>query len=405
MPRGHDQGPLASGTRVAARAQDWRVGVLGDSLSLPPFRQPVSASPASSARDTRLLRQGAGVGAYAALVCLLPPPAAAGGLRFARAELWPLGLALPVVFVILLATLRARARARVRYGVPLSERAATPLSRASLWTGILGLLWLAWMEPQLGEERVPVERRGLDVVFCLDTSRSMLARDMEPNRLERAKRDIRSLLPTLVGGDRVALLAFAGQTRLVVPPTHDIDSFEHLLERVDTDTVRIGGTDLAAALRRALELAETGEERTTAIVLLTDGEDLAGAGKQAAAEVRARGIVLYTVGYGSTRGSKILVQRDGEESFLRSDAGDEVVSAMDADSLRAMAEAAGGELVRADVVPLPLLELKAKRLDPMLQRTFDAGEEVAPKTRYQWVLIPCLLLLVCDMFVAGGRRR
>lgn len=340
-----------------------------------------------------------------AAALVLVPADAASGLRFARPDLWPLGLALPVVFLLVLAVFRARVRARARYGAAMAERAPAPAARAALWTGILALLWLAWMEPQLGEERVPVERRGLDVIFCLDTSRSMLARDMEPSRLARAKRDIKTMLPTLVGGDRVALLAFSGEPRLVVPPTHDIDSFAHLLDRVDTDTVRVGGTDLAAALRRALALAETGEERTTAIVLLTDGEDLAGAGKQAASEVRERGIVLHSVGYGSTRGSKILVPRDGEETFLRSDAGDEVVSTMDAESLRAMAEAAGGELVRADVVALPLLELKTKRLDPMLQRSFDAGEEVAPKTRFQWVLIPCLLLLVCDMFVAGGRRR
>ena len=279
----------------------------------------------------------------------------AAGLSWARPELWPVGLLLPVLWLAALAALRGRVRARRRYGALFAEQMPLPAARASLWTGIGACLWLAWMEPQLGEERVPIERRGLDVIFCLDTSRSMLARDLEPSRLERAKRDIRSLLPTLVGGDRVALLAFAGQTRLVVPPTHDIDSFKHLLERVDTDTVRVGGTDIAAALRRALELAETGEERTTAIVLLTDGEDLAGAGKQAATEVRLRGIVLHAVGYGSTLGSKILVAGEGEEGFLKSASGDEVVSSLDADSLRAMAEAAGGELVRADVVALPSL--------------------------------------------------
>jgi hypothetical protein len=115
--------------------------------------------------------------------------------------------------------------------------------------------------------------------------------------------------------------------------------------------------------------------------------------------------VLHAIGYGSTRGSKILVERKGEEAFLKSDTGDEVVSVMDADSLRAMAEAAGGELVRADVVALPLVELKRKRLDPMLQRSFDAGEEVAPKTRFQWVLLPCLLLLLFELFFAGGSKR
>jgi Ca-activated chloride channel family protein len=336
---------------------------------------------------------------------LAASPAAAGsGLTWARPHLWSVGLLVPLLWLLVFAVLRARVRARARYGAVFTERVPAPAARATFWAVIAACLWLAWMEPQLGEERVSVERRGLDVIFCLDTSRSMLARDLEPSRLERAKRDIRSLLPSLLGGDRVALLAFAGQTRLVVPPTHDIDSFRHLLERVDTDTVRVGGTDIAAALRRALELAETGEERTTAIVLATDGEDLAGAGKQAALEVKRRGIVLHAVGYGSTLGSKILVARDGEEGFLKSDTGDEVVSTLHADSLRAMAEAAGGELVRADVMALPLLELKQKRLDPMLQRSYQAGEEWAPKTRYQWVLILCFLFLMFELWSAGGRR-
>lgn len=326
-------------------------------------------------------------------------------LGFARPELWPVGLILPVLWLALFAVLRANARRRRAYGAPCAEVVPGAAGRSSIWTAVALCLWLCWMEPQLGEEHVAVERRGLDVIFCLDVSRSMLARDLEPSRLERAKRDVRTLLPTLVGGDRVALIAFAGEARLVVPPTHDLDSFRHLLEKVDPDTVRLGGTDLAAPLRRALDLAEAGEERTTVIALLTDGEDLTGAGKQAAAEVAARGVVLHAVGYGSTRGSKILVDRDGEESFLKSDKGDEVVSALDADGLRAMAEAARGDLVRADVVALPLLELKTKRLDPMLRRSFDSGEEITRKTRYQWVLLPCLLLLLVELYRAGGTRR
>ncbi len=326
-------------------------------------------------------------------------------ITFARPELWPLGFLLPGLWFVLFALLRANARRRRAWGTRCTEMVRSPAARSSVWTAIALCLWLCWLEPQLGEEHVAVERRGLDVIFCLDVSRSMLARDLEPSRLERAKRDIKTLLPELIGGDRVALVAFAGEARLVVPPTHDIDSFRHLLAKVDTDTVRLGGTDLAAPLRRALDLAEKGEERTTVVALLTDGEDLTGAGKQAAAEVATRGIILHAVGYGSTRGSKILVQRDGEESFLKSDKGDEVVSALDADGLRAMAEAARGDLVRADVVALPLLELKTKRLDPMLRRGFESGEEVTRKTRYQWVLLPCLLLLLFELHRAGGTRR
>ena len=106
------------------------------------------------------------------------------------------------------------------------------------------------MDPRWGDEQFAVERRGLDVIFCLDTSRSMLARDLEPFRLARAKQDIRAVLPAVRGGDRVGLVVFAGKARLWIPLTHDVDSFGGLLDEVDTDIVPVGGSDLAAALGR-----------------------------------------------------------------------------------------------------------------------------------------------------------
>src|SRR5690606_27545021 len=310
-----------------------------------------------------------------------------------------------LVFLAVRAGIGSVRVAIARYGARVVERPSSRNGRAALWTVVLGLGVLAWMNPQLGEERVPVRRRGLDIVFCLDVSRSMLARDVAPDRLERAKRDIRAVLPELVGGDRVALVAFSGEARLVSPLTHDLDAFRVLLESVDTDTVRVGGSDLASALRKAVDVTDPDEAATTVIVMLTDGEDLTGAGRQAAAEVRERGVVLHTVGYGSTRGSKITVTKEGSESFLRDRGGDEVVTAMDPDSLRAMAETAGGEFLRADVMPLPLNELKEKRLDGMVERAYDAGEEVVRRTRYQWVLLPMVLLLLVEFLIAGGVRR
>jgi Ca-activated chloride channel family protein len=326
-------------------------------------------------------------------------------LLWSRPRLWPALLLLPLVLAALWAALRGRARGRARYGAVLAEVVPVPWRRALNLTAVAALLLVAAMEPLLGKEDVAVERRGLDLVFCLDTSRSMLARDLQPSRLERAKRDIKAVLPELVGGDRVGLVAFAGQARLMVPLTHDLESFGHLLDRVDTDAVRVGGTDLAAPLQKALDLVEAGQEATSVVVLLTDGEDLAGAGLQAAHRVRERGIVLFAVGYGSTRGSKILIEADGQEAFLKSGRGDEVVSAMDADGLRRMAEATGGELLRADAMPLPLVELKRKRFDPRLARSYEAGSEMLHKTRFQWVLLPAWLLLLFEMAIAGGRRR
>jgi Ca-activated chloride channel family protein len=313
-------------------------------------------------------------------------------------------LALPLVWFVLWAGFRHVRAIGARYGAECGERPRTPANRATLWSAVLAFGFLAWLDPRYGTEQVQVERRGLDVVFCLDTSRSMLARDLEPSRLLRARRDIVSMLPELVGGDRVGLVAFAGEARLVVPLTHDLDSFRQLLAGVDTDTVRKGGSDLAAALRKALDLVEPGQESTTAIVLLTDGEDLTGAGRQAAAEVAARGVIVHTVGYGSTRGSKITVVDGERETFLQDNSGDEVVSTLDADGLRRLSGATGGEFLRADVMPLPLVELKRKRLDQALQRSYEAGEETLHKTRFQWVLLPAFLLLLIEILAHGGRR-
>ncbi len=325
------------------------------------------------------------------------------GLAFERAEWWPLLLLVPVLWWALWSVLRAARRGARTYGARCTERPRTPAARATLWTGLSALLLLTWIEPLLGEETVAVERRGLDVIFCLDTSRSMLARDLDPSRLARAKRDIESVLPRLVGGDRVGLVAFAGEARLVVPLTHDLDSFRHLLAPIDTDLVRLGGTDLATALRAALDVADEDEAQTTVVVMLTDGEDLTGAGRQAAAEAASRGVVVHTVGYGSTRGAKILVDDRGSSEFLRGGDGEEVVSVLDTEGLRAIARATGGEFVRADVMALPLVELKDKRMDPLVKRAYDAGEETVQKTRFQWVLLPAVVLLILELLRAGGR--
>jgi Ca-activated chloride channel family protein len=321
-----------------------------------------------------------------------------------RGELWPWLLALPVVCALAWALFDRTRAAVARYGAT-ADGAGRPLARAVRLTLLLALGLLAWMDPRWGDEPITVERRGLDLIVCLDTSRSMLAGDMEPTRLERAKQDVRAVLPRLTGGDRVALVAFAGDARIQVPLTHDLDAYRALLAEVDTDTVRTGGTDLAKALRKALELADPDNAKTTVVLLLTDGEDLAGAGRQAAGELAAKGLVVHAVGYGSKLGSKITVAENGGETFLRDAQGNEVVSRLDDESLRALAAATGGEFVRAEAMVLPLLQLHRERLAPMQKRAYDAGEETGKRARYQWVLLPLLALLLWELAMAGGRHR
>ena len=327
-------------------------------------------------------------------------------LLWVRPWLWPLCFCALAVLLVVAWSAHRRRRLSAEYGAPSLERPQQAWPTALLCAWLALLMALAAMEPLYGKEEVQIERRGLDVLVCLDTSRSMLARDVEPDRLGRAKLDIKSLLPKLVGGDRIGLVAFAGEAKLVVPLTHDLDSFRELLAGVDTDAVRKGGTDLGAALDKALAASDQGHERNSAIVLLTDGEDLGGEGKKVAQKCAARGIVVHAIGYGSTQGARIVLpmEQGRGESFLKSGSGEEVISSLDTDGLRALCAVAGGDFLRADVVAEPFVEVFEKRLARLEKRSYDTGQEVLHKSRFQWLLVPALLLALILVWTTGGRR-
>jgi Ca-activated chloride channel family protein len=255
----------------------------------------------------------------------------------------------------------------------------------------LTLVVLAALEPAWGRIQQEVERRGVELVVCLDTSRSMLASDLPPDRLSRAKKDIRALLPRL-SGDRIGLVAFAGDARVVCPLTHDFGAFEGLLDAVDTRTTRLGGTDLGAALRAALALLPREGAPSQAIVILTDGEDLAGQGAAEADRARARGVRVHAIGYGSVEGAKIPGRESGE--VMRDENGQIVVSRLDAQGLRQLTGAAAGTYLGGNDVSLPLVELFDKRVRPMQQRSFEREERSTRQARYQWALIPGFVLLL-----------
>ena len=302
---------------------------------------------------------------------------------------------------------RRRDRERLVHPVQLARflpgfsagRAVGRLSFAALATVLLGV---SLVGPVLGYTFREVTGTGIDLVVCIDTSRSMLARDVRPDRISRAKREVAGLLDVL-GSDRVALIAFAGDAREVAPLTHDRVALSSLLERVSPDENRLGGTSLASALERALELFDGRTGSNEAIVLITDGEDLAGEGLTVAATAKARGIRVFVVGVGTVEGGKIPVDRDGGgEAFLTDKQGAEVVTRMDRDSLRQLAEKTGGEFLAVDEHPTPLEALYEKRISRYEGREFVGGKERIPNDRYQW---PLFAALACMLGEAGLRER
>lgn len=318
-------------------------------------------------------------------------------------------LAAPALFVVGLWSLRARRRERellvdarhARRFLP-DFRSSAAIARVVLATLAMGLLALALTGPVRGYTARAVQRRGLDLVVCIDTSRSMLVRDLRPDRLTRAKREVSGLIERL-RGDRVALVAFAGDARDISPLTHDRTTLRELLERVDTEENIKGGTDLGAALNHALQLFDGRSGAHEAIVMLTDGEDLEGHGLEAARTAAERGIRVYIVGMASDGGGKIpQVDAEGRESFVTDEAGQEVVSALSGDTLAEIAHASGGEYVAATRSATPLEELYIARINRLEGRDLDGGVEYVPHDRYQWFLAAAV---VCMLVEAGLRER
>ncbi len=278
--------------------------------------------------------------------------------------------------------------------------------RALVAAGLL-LAALAVAKPVWGDTAQSVEQRGVDIVVCLDVSRSMLARDQAPTRLAAAQREIRTLAER-TRGDRLALVVFAGEARVAVPLTQDAESFAQLASRADTVSVGRGGTDLGAALEAALRAlaGTTGEHET--VLLLTDGEDHAERGLRVAERARERGIAVHCVGFGSALGSKIAVSADGGaggETFVRDAEGREVVSAMDPASLRRVADATGGAFVEAMDRPRALVELYDERIAPMARKAFEADEQRDRQDRFQWPLGAAFALWVLELALSDRRRR
>ncbi len=325
------------------------------------------------------------------------------GFSLLRGEWWFWLLAVPVLLFVALWGIAARRRDLRRLVAPrhldrLAPRASRwlALTRVLLATAATLFLALAIVGPVRGYSLRDVERKGLDLVICLDTSRSMLVEDLRPSRLERAKREIAGLLQMLEG-DRVAVLAFAGDVRFVAPLTHDRSTLSSFVATLSPKDNLLGGTNLGAALTKALELFDGRTGAHEAVVLLTDGEDLEGEGLKVAATAAERGIRVYVVGMGTAEGGKI---SDGSSGFVRDETGAEVISSLDSTTLERIADLTGGAYLSVSQAVLPLEEMYQKRMSRLEAQTLWAGRERIPHDRYQW---PLVLALFC-MVVEGTMR-
>ena len=293
------------------------------------------------------------------------------------------------------------AEAAVERLAPRGVRRA-PVARAIRVSAAVGLAALAYSGPRWGSGTDVVRTEGIDVVLAMDASLSMLAQDERPSRLERMKQDVRRFRASSPG-DRVALLAFAGRSYILSPLTSDDGALALFLDNLDPSIVGQAGTAMAPTIQQGVELLRAARGAAgRALVILSDGEafDDRSQTLAAARAARAAEIEVVTVGYGTEGGATIPVRSGGTVTQKLDGAGQVVITRYDPALLRDVAGAAGGEFIPASETDKGArIERALSRLDA---RQRDVAEGLSRPLRIAWFLLPAVLLLLLDSFIADG---
>lgn len=268
----------------------------------------------------------------------------------------------------------------------------------------LTLIVLALTRLQFGTHMELMKREGIDIVVALDVSNSMLARDMKPNRLSKAKQEISSIIDRLKG-DRIGLVAFAGEAFTQCPLTLDYASARFLLSAMDQTSVSIQGTSLTAAIQTAEEMFEKETKKHKVMLLLTDGEDHEKGVEEAASSARRAGIKIYTVGIGNPNGEPIpILDRNNKQVGLKKDeSGEVIVTSLNEEVLKDIAMTTGGKYFQATAGEIELekifdeiSQIETKEFEETLVTRYD--------DRYQWLLLFAILIIVGEFFISEKKK-
>lgn len=333
-------------------------------------------------------------------------------MRFAApGYLWLL-LFLPVVAGLLALASRRRRHALAAIGdLVLIRRLSTDAGterrviRAALLLLALFFLVLALSRPQWGARLETMTRRGVDVIVAVDTSLSMLAEDVKPNRLAQARAAVSSLID-MMGGDRIGLVAFSGAAYVACPLTLDHSAAALFVDVLDTDLIPVRGTGIAAAITTSIEAFRSNERRYKVLILITDGEDHEGDVEVAARAAADAGIRIFTIGVGSPSGEPIPLRnaRGDVVGYKEDQAKRKVTSRLGEGALESVALTTGGRYYRASTGGVELQRIY-EEMSGMDQKTLSARPHTAYEERYQIPLVLAILLLGLEAAVPDRRRR
>ncbi len=266
--------------------------------------------------------------------------------------------------------------------------------------GAVFMCFVALSRPQYGFKWIDVKRKGIDILFALDTSKSMLAQDIKPNRLERAHYAILDFVRQLEG-DRVGLMPFAGSAFLMCPLTLDYNAFEHSLSAVTADIIPRGGTDIAAVINTAATTLSNSANHKI-LILITDGENLQGDALQAAADGAEKGLTIYTVGVGTQAGELIPLPEGG---FVKDRQGKFITSKLDEQTLGQIAEKSGGLYVPLGSSGEGLETVYQQKLSLIPKEELAERRQKVPLERFEYPLALAIILLICDFLLSERKSK
>ena len=326
--------------------------------------------------------------------------------KFQHSEyLWALTL-VPLVIVIFILAIASRKKRLKKLGdYPLILEMIPDVSRGKqtvkfiLYTLALIFLILGICNLQTGSKMQDVKREGADIMICLDVSNSMLAEDLSPNRLERAKQAIEQMIDKLQG-DRLGIVVFAGEAYTQLPITTDYGSAKLFLNAITPNIIERQGTDISAAIQKATESFGKDEGKNKAIVIITDGEDHEEDAIKAAEEAQKAGISIHTIGIGSDAGVPIPIYSNGVATGYRKDKdGNTVVTKLNEKLLQSIAGVAEGVYVKANNADVGLGAVLDK-IGELEKKQFESKMYTDYEDQFQWFIGASLLFLLIEFVIS-----
>lgn len=247
-------------------------------------------------------------------------------------------------------------------------------------------LIVALARPQWGFVTEKIKRKGLDIILAVDVSKSMMTQDVMPNRLERSKLAIKDLLKR-INGDRLGLIAFAGQAFMICPLTTDYAGFAMSVDDLSIQSIPVGGTNIEKVIQASLRAFGNEDLKYKAVVILTDGEEEQGDALAAARQAKKKGVKIFTIGIGTKEGDLIqITQEEGRKEFVKDQDGNFVKSSLNEDLLQKIAYITGGAYVRSRGAEFGLDYLYTHELSKWAKREIEEKEEKKYHDHYQLAL-------------------